>query len=207
MNVQPFNSSVALIGTSQTENNKFSKNIVHLDFYCQAMDKLTPQQRSLLMSKVKSKNTKIELVVRRFLFAKGFRYRVNVKTLPGTPDIVLKNYRTVIFVNGCFWHGHDCSIYKTPKTSVEFWLNKIERNRERDEKVRNQLRHLGWRTMVVWECQLKPKVRRQTLEEVATLLYGAYLDKYRNPKPKNYEFPEKDVNIAAENQVEYGGNK
>lgn len=207
MNVHIFHNILILIGTSQTESNTFSKKIVHLDFYCQAMDKLTPQQRSLLMSKVKSKNTKIELVVRRFLFAKGFRYRVNVKTLPGTPDIVLKNYRTVIFVNGCFWHGHDCSIYKTPTTRVEFWLNKIERNRDRDEKVRNQLRHLGWRTMVIWECQLKPKVRRQTLEEVATLLYGAYLDKYRKPKPKNYELPEKDVNIAAENKVEYGGNK
>lgn len=177
-----------------------------MDFNFQAMDKLTPSQRSLLMAKVKSKNTKIELVVRKFLFAKGFRYRLNVKTLPGKPDIVLKKYRTVILVNGCFWHGHDCSIYKTPTTRVEFWLNKIERNRERDEKVRNQLRQLGWRTMVVWECQLKPKVRRQTLEEVATLLYGAFLDKFKDPKPKHYELPEKDVAIAADNKVEYGGN-
>lgn len=169
------------------------------------MDKLTPQHRSLLMSKVKSKNTMIELVVRKFLFSKGFRYRVNVKTMPGTPDIVLKNYRTVIFVNGCFWHGHDCSIYKIPKTRVEFWQNKIERNRERDVKVRNQLRQLGWRTMVIWECQLKVKVRQQTLEEVANLLYGAFLDKFKNLKPNNYELPEKEeVNIAAENKVEYG---
>ena len=98
------------------------------------------------------------MVVRRYLFSRGFRFRVNVKRLPGTPDIVLRKYRTVIFVNGCFWHGHEgCKYFVLPKSNVEFWKDKIERNRRRDLKERIQLRYMGWHVMQVWECQLKPK--------------------------------------------------
>lgn len=97
------------------------------------MDKMTPEQRHHCMSSIRSKNTKPEMVVRRYLFSRGFRFRVNVKRLPGTPDIVLRKYRTVIFVNGCFWHGHEgCKYFVLPKSNVEFWKDKIERNRRRD---------------------------------------------------------------------------
>ena len=120
--------------------------------------------------------TKPEWLVRRFLYAEGFRYRVNVSTLPGKPDIVLKKYRTVIFIHGCFWHNHACQKGRMPKTNVEFWRQKLERNEQRDVEVREKLRCLGWRTMVVWECQLKPKVREKTLQEIAYLLNEAFLD-------------------------------
>lgn len=135
-------------------------------------------QRSFNMSMIKGKDTKPELLVRRFLFGNGFRYRVNLRGLPGKPDIVLKKYGVAIFINGCFWHGHDnCKYFKIPKTRSDWWQNKIERNIKRDAKVRDELRQIGWRTMVVWECQLKPKVRDNTLKELAYLLDLAYLEK------------------------------
>lgn len=106
------------------------------------MDKLTKEQRHRCMSAIKSKNTKPELLVRKFLFSRGFRYRLNHPRLPGHPDLVLRKYRTVIFVNGCFWHGHEgCKYYVLPKTNVEFWKNKIERNRRRDREVKPPLLH------------------------------------------------------------------
>ena len=116
------------------------------------------------MSNIRSKNTKPEILVRKYLFSQGIRFRVNVKKLPGTPDIVLRKYRTVIFVNGCFWHGHEgCKYYVLPKTNTEFWKEKIERNKERDLKERMQLRNMGWHVILLWECQLKSKVREQNL--------------------------------------------
>ena len=134
--------------------------------------------RSYNMSRIKSKNTKPEILVRKFLFANGFRYRLYDKKLPGKPDIVLPKYKTVIFVNGCFWHGHEnCKYFKIPKTRSDWWQDKIERNIKRDAKVRDELRQIGWRTMVIWECQLKPKVRDNTLKELAYLLDLAYLEK------------------------------
>lgn len=167
------------------------------------MDKLTPEQRSRTMSRIRSRNTKPELLVRRYLYAHGFRYRVNVKTLPGTPDIALRKYHTAIFINGCFWHGHSCLNGKRPKTNTEFWVRKILRNQERDEEVRVKLRQLGWRTMVIWECQLTPKRREKTLEEMLYLLNGAFLDKYRRKTP--VEFQEKEsFSVAAEDFPEYG---
>lgn len=118
------------------------------------------------------------MLVRRFLFGNGFRYRVNLKGLPGKPDIVLRKYGVVIFINGCFWHGHEnCKYFKIPKTRSDWWQDKIERNIKRDAKVRDELRQIGWRTMVIWECQLKPKVRDNTLKELAYLLDLAYLEK------------------------------
>lgn len=144
-------------------------------------------KRSYIMSMIRSKDTKPEIMVRKYLFSKGFRYRTNVRNLPGTPDIVLSRYRTVIFVNGCFWHGHDCLEFRPPKTRIEFWMKKINRNRERDTEVRKQLRELGWRTMVIWECQLKNKDRQETLNNVVLLLQKAYLDLCRKKSVELYE--------------------
>lgn len=110
------------------------------------------------MSRIRSKDTKPELLVRRRLWRDGFRFRVNVRSLPGTPDIVLGKYRTVIFVNGCFWHGHrDCGSYTVPKTNTEFWEGKIRRNICRDEVNADLLAAYGWRVITIWECELKPK--------------------------------------------------
>ncbi len=108
------------------------------------------------MALVKGKETKPEISVRKFLFSKGFRYRKNSKALPGTPDIVLTKYRTVVFVNGCFWHGHkNCLAATSPKSNQDYWLNKIEANKTRDIKKLKALKKLGWRTMVIWECEIK----------------------------------------------------
>lgn len=118
-------------------------------------DPLTPQQRHKCMSHIRSKNTRPEVRLRRELFALGYRYRLNVRKLPGKPDIVLAKYRTCIFVNGCFWHGHkDCPKFVLPQTNAEFWKAKIETNRERDLKDYQLLEARGWRVIVVWECQL-----------------------------------------------------
>ena len=138
--------------------------------------------RSYNMSMIKGKDTKPEMIVRRYLFSKGFRYRVNVKELPGKPDIVLRKFRTVIFINGCFWHGHEgCKYFVMPKTRTEWWKAKIDKNIFRDAEVRNKLRSMGWRTMVVWECQLKPKKREYTLNGIVLLLEKAFLELYKKP--------------------------
>ncbi|MBQ0086452.1 MAG: DNA mismatch endonuclease Vsr [Bacteroidales bacterium] len=119
-------------------------------------DTLTPEQRHNNMSRIRSRDTKPEKKVRKALFRSSFRYRVNVKALPGSPDIVLAKYRTCIFVNGCFWHGHkDCRYATKPKTNAEFWSAKITNNRERDLRDYAFLESLGWRIIVVWECELK----------------------------------------------------
>lgn len=129
------------------------------------MDVHSKEVRSYNMSCIKGKNTKPEEIVRKYLFSKGFRYRKNDKRYPGTPDIVLPKYKTVIFVNGCFWHGHEgCKYYVVPKSNTEFWLNKINRNIERDKEKISNLRNAGWRVFVVWECELKPMRREKTLE-------------------------------------------
>jgi len=124
-------------------------------------DVLTPQQRRLVMSRIKGKNTKPELVVRRRLHARGLRYRLHGQDMPGKPDMVFPKYRAVVFVNGCFWHGHGCSLFRWPKTRAEFWQAKIEGNAERDHAVQRKLRADGWRVLVVWECALRGKYRRE----------------------------------------------
>lgn len=132
------------------------------------MDVHDKETRSYNMSRIKGKNTKPEELVRKFLFSQGFRYRKNDARLPGTPDIVLPKYKTVIFVNGCFWHGHsNCKYFVVPKTNTEFWLNKIETNRQRDAKKTSELQSLGWRVIVLWECQLKKNVVDETLYGLA----------------------------------------
>jgi DNA mismatch endonuclease (patch repair protein) len=114
--------------------------------------------RSYNMSRIKNKNTKPEILVRKFLFANGFRYRINDKKLPGKPDIVLPKYKTVIFVNGCFWHGHEsCKYFKLPATRTEWWKAKIDGNIKNDLKKHTQLVTLGFKVLVVWECKIKNK--------------------------------------------------
>jgi len=114
--------------------------------------------RSYNMSRIKNKNTKPEILVRKFLFANGFRYKLNDKKLPGKPDIVLPKYKTVIFVNGCFWHGHEnCKYFKLPGTRTEWWKEKIEKNIENDLKKQSHLVDLGYKVIIVWECEIKNK--------------------------------------------------
>lgn len=119
------------------------------------------------MQQIKSKNTKPEEIVRKYLFSKGFRYRKNVTTLPGKPDIVLPKYRTAVFVNGCFWHHHDCPRFHWPTSNTDYWIPKIKRNEERDVENRKKLEEAGWKVLTVWECELKKAVREQTLEQLA----------------------------------------
>lgn len=118
------------------------------------------------MSHIRSKNSKPEELVRKYLFSKGFRYRKNVKTLPGCPDIVLPKYKTVIFVNGCFWHKHDCPRFVWPSTNEEYWRPKIMGNVERDKRNFAELQQLGWTVLTVWECELKKKVIDATLDQL-----------------------------------------
>lgn len=127
----------------------------------------------MCMSHIKNKNTKPEILVRRFLFANGFRFRLYRKDLPGKPDIVLPRYKTVIFINGCFWHGHPGCKYATiPETNREFWSNKISGNMERDKVTFSTLEKMGWRTIVVWQCELKPKKKDRTLQNLITELHN-----------------------------------
>lgn len=130
-------------------------------------DRLTPEQRHLCMQQIRGKNTGPEMIVRRYLHAHGYRYRLHHAGLPGHPDIVLRQYRIAIFVNGCFWHGHDgCKYFVIPKSNTEFWQAKIERNHQRDREEREKLRRMGWNTIVIWECQLKPARREATLRSL-----------------------------------------
>lgn len=128
------------------------------------MDVLTAEQRHYNMSRIRGRDTGPEKTVRSYLFRKGLRFRKNDRRLPGHPDIVLPKYRTVIFVNGCFWHGHEgCRYAAFPKTNTGFWTRKIETNRERDERVAEELRKEGWNVVTVWECQLGKGVLENTL--------------------------------------------
>jgi DNA mismatch endonuclease (patch repair protein) len=123
------------------------------------------------MSKIKGKDTKPELIVRRFLFKNGFRYRLNVKSLPGKPDIVLPKYNSVIFVHGCFWHGHsNCKYFVIPQTRTDWWLTKIKANQERDKMNENKLRNLGYKVFIVYECQLRNENKVVFLNDLTTLI-------------------------------------
>ena len=167
------------------------------------MDKLSPQQRHANMAAIRSKDTKPEMIVRRGLWKKGFRYRLNDKRLPGHPDLVLRKYSTCIFVNGCFWHGHLVAMppndslglkveslesvdrtklkvesspcCKIPKTNREFWMAKIRRNKERDKEELRKLAQMGWHCITVWECELKAAKREETLEAIAFTLNHIWL--------------------------------
>jgi DNA mismatch endonuclease (patch repair protein) len=128
----------------------------------------TKEQRSYNMSRIKGKDTNPELLVRRFLHAQGFRYKLHDKSLPGKPDLVLPKYKTVIFINGCFWHGHaNCKFFKVPQTRTDWWLNKINSNKANDEKTVKALKKEGWKVIVIWTCKLK-KNKLRILEKIAS---------------------------------------
>ena len=134
-------------------------------------DVLNPQQRHRCMSHIRSKATKPEMLVRRWLWAHGYRYRLNVKSVPGKPDIVMRKYRTAIFVNGCFWHGHEgCKQFVLPKTNTVFWRNKIEYNRARDQKNYDILINAGWQVIVLSQCKLTKQELEQTMQQTAVAL-------------------------------------
>ena len=184
------------------------------------MDKLTPQQRHANMAAIRSKDTKPELIVRRGLWKRGFRYRLNHKRLPGHPDLVLRKYRTCIFVNGCFWHGHHVVIPKAeggelrtegllnvessvcckiPKTNRDFWVAKIRRNKERDREEQKKLAQMGWHCITVWECELTLMKREETLESIAFTLNHIYLQDHSLAKPyEEQEEGNSDMLMAAE---------
>lgn len=172
------------------------------------MDKLSPEQRHNNMKAIGSKNTKPEIIVRKGLWKRGFRYRLNYKRLPGHPDIVLRKYRTCIFVNGCFWHGHFVEIdkmentvcCKIPMTNHDFWVAKIRRNKERDKEKQRKLAEMGWHCITVWECELKPKVREQTLDSLAFTLNHIWLQDHsiRNVAYPAIEEKSDNLSIAAE---------
>lgn len=136
------------------------------------MDDLTKEQRSRNMSHIRSSNTKPEEMVRKRLFSKGFRYRKNVKGLPGTPDIVLKKYNTAIFVHGCFWHMHDCGKFRWPSSNQDYWTPKILGNVERDKRNQKQLEKMGWNVLVVWECELSKKKLEETMNRIEKAIVG-----------------------------------
>lgn len=136
-----------------------------LPLYFNMTDVHTPEQRSFNMQQIKGKNTKPEMLVRRFLHANGYRYKLHDKKLPGKPDIVLPKYRTVIFVHGCFWHGHEgCKYFVVPKTRSQWWIDKINGNKANDEKAIQALKKDGWKIIHVWECDLKPAKVEKTLK-------------------------------------------
>ena len=157
------------------------------------------------MAAIRGKDTKPEIIVRKGLWRMGFRYRLNHKRLPGHPDLVLKKYRTCIFVNGCFWHGHNVDIStfentdccKIPKTNREFWIEKIRRNKERDIDEQKRLAEMGWHCITVWECELKPSKREATIKSLAYTLNKIWLDDHA-VIGKPYELPEEEILKAAE---------
>lgn len=134
-------------------------------------DRLTPDQRRLNMRRVRAKDTKPEMTVRSLLHAQGFRFRLHRRDLPGRPDIVLPRWRAAVFVHGCFWHGHGCSLFRMPATRTEFWSTKIAGNRRRDATAVAGLAELGWRSLLVWECALRGKNRR-TGADVGSAMAG-----------------------------------
>ena len=209
-------------------------------------DTMTPEQRHRCMSHIRSRDTKPELKVRRWLWHHGYRYRLNVKSVPGKPDIVMRPYRTAIFVNGCFWHGHGVEIEnsklksekdvcsedslaaqiensklkseeavdygaaqiensaccKIPQSNRAFWVAKIKRNQERDQRNYQLLQENGWQVIVVWECQLTPHQIEHTMREVELLLNSNMLARYKHA-PVPFTTGEEQLPAAAENNIEY----
>ena len=173
-------------------------------------------RRSANMAAIRSKDTKPEMIVRRGLWKRGFRYRLNHKRLPGHPDLVLRKYRTCIFVNGCFWHGHGATLNekgemrsekcccKIPKTNREFWVAKIRRNKERDKEEQKKLAAMGWHCITVWECELKPTKREETLDSIAFTLNHIWLHDHGAktiPYPKQDE-EDMQMPLAAEETLD-----
>ena len=139
------------------------------------MDIWDKEKRSAVMAKIRGKDTRPEWIVRRYLFSHGYRYRKNLKSLPGSPDIVLPKYGLVIFVHGCFWHGHEEDSH-IPKSHTGFWQQKIENNRRRDQRNKAELLRMGWSVLTIWECQLRPALRERTLREMESRTPQSSLD-------------------------------
>jgi len=179
------------------------------------MDKLSTEQRHKNMAAIRGKDTKPEMIVRKGLWSRGFRYRLNSPKLPGHPDLVLRKYRTCIFVNGCFWHGHLINLQfddlqftienskccKIPNTNREFWVAKIRRNKERDKEEQKQLAAMGWHCITVWECELKPSKREETLNSIAFTLNHIWLQDHAVKKPYPKLEEEGSVLMAAEERL------
>lgn len=167
------------------------------------MDIWSKEKRSEVMSKIRSKNTEPEMILRKALFAEGYRYRVNDKKLPGKPDIVFPQYKTVVFVHGCFWHGHEqCKIAHIPKSNTDFWAQKITMNKERDKNNEMEIIALGWKVLTFWECEISKKNIPQILERViytfrqsTPVLYATHI--------KFYEEQEEQIMKIAEDIVVY----
>ena len=185
--------------------NPFERNCqkLFLTLYLQPprnmADRLSKEERSELMSHIRSVNTKPEVALRRALWRRGFRYRVNVKNLPGSPDIVLPKHRTVVFVHGCFWHGHNgCKEYTVPKTNTEFWVKKVERNQERDQEVWRKLEAKGWSVEIVWECELVKAKFADTVERVTADIIenGDLYRKHRQERRESMELRLQERKIA-----------
>lgn len=179
-------------------------------------DHLTPEQRYKNMAAIRAKDTKPEIVVRKFLWSHGYRYRLNYKRLPGKPDVVMRKYKTCIFVNGCFWHGHNVQTEKDnslslkssecckiPKTNRDFWVKKITRNQERDIDVRKKLASMGWNCITIWECELNPNKRAATLESLLYTLSRIFLHDIR---VRNYDVMGEELQrmVADNTDFEYG---
>lgn len=165
------------------------------------MDILSKDQRHKNMAAIHSANTKPEMIVRKYLFSHGFRYRLNHPRLPGCPDIVLRKYHTCIFINGCFWHGHKgCKYYVIPKSNTEFWTNKINRNIARDERVQKELAQMGWHCITIWECDLKPQKREQTLISLEYTLNHIYLKDHT----VSYSINEEEDTLMAAEEIQNG---
>jgi len=168
------------------------------------MDIWDKEKRSECMSKIRSKDTKPELILRKALFSRGFRYRVNDKKLPGKPDIVLPKYKTVIFLNGCFWHRHEgCKYAYTPKTNMKFWVHKISSNKERDKINAEKLAALGWNVLIVWECEIRHAHKHDIVPLVNRVEAAILENRPRKIYMKFYEEREREIMMVAENIVEY----
>ena len=194
-------------------------------------DTMTAEQRHKCMSHIRSKDTKPELKVRRWLWHHGYRYRLNVKSVPGKPDIVMRPYRTALFVNGCFWHGHNVQLStalienskvksekaanpgaaliensaccKIPQSNREFWVAKIKRNQERDQRNYQLLQENGWQVIVVWECQLTSNQIEHTMREVELLLNNNMLSLYKKNTPAPFTTEEEPLPLAAEDNIQF----
>lgn len=167
------------------------------------MDIWDKKKRSEVMSKIRSKNTKPELTLRKALFAKGYRYRINYKKLPGKPDIVLPKYKTAIFIHGCFWHGHEhCKISHIPKSNTDFWQHKISTNRERDKNNETKILALGWNVLILWECEISKKKLPHILEQVIGTFHQNRPPLYVT-RIRIYEEQEEQIIKVAEDIVPY----
>lgn len=169
------------------------------------MDIWDKKKRSEVMSKIRSKDTNPEIMLRKALFAKGYRYRINYKKLPGKPDIVLPKYKTAIFVHGCFWHAHEgCKIAHIPKTNVEFWTGKLNKNKERDKKNKSEIQALGWEVITVWECEVTKKALSNIIENIISALNREEVKGVPPVKVKIYGEVGDHITLVAESIIPYG---